>query len=473
MYEQKKNDLIESLKARSVLHDPRLELAFRLVPLEEFIPDRFKVEEMLYEDTPQIFYKRSQVDLRTIAAPHMICIMLEYLNLDEADELLILGSKSGYIAALASFLCTEGHIYIVDSSEEIVDLTRHNLAETGFDGNISVIHGNPLTMAGTESLGLWNKILVPYQVAEHEIFPALGQLKNDGVLFAPIGGGDVQFFTQIIRKEDRFYGNRITSVIFAPLEKNVTFLSQQVDFSDFMKKTGIAKLFGYSVDNDIENAKKELEASQNEANDKSLEILYDTPEGDRLHEEYRQRTLVPKEYENADFKLVEQVALELAARFRGKVRLVTLFESFNIPIEVLYHYLRKSKKGVLKGSLDDPKTLVFVAKEAVPAGDPEIDEIIRDLKENVTTVSSLLENEGWAELEDLLQHYQERIQYLEIEKDVSMKNISIPVRRMLDLLEMLGSLDAEPVESRKDVLEKITADLGGASRELKRLMKKY
>ncbi|MFX0103827.1 MAG: protein-L-isoaspartate O-methyltransferase, partial [Candidatus Hodarchaeota archaeon] len=188
MYEDRKFELIESLRENGLLHDNRLERAFNLVPLERFIPAEVFMEELLYLDRPQLFYFKSHVNRRTISAPHMICIMLEFLNLREKDDLLVMGSKSGYIAALASLLCSEGQIFIVESSEEVLELTRRNLSKTGFDKRITLLHGNPLTMAGTESLGKWNKILVPYQVEEHELYPALRQLSQDGgVLFAPIG----------------------------------------------------------------------------------------------------------------------------------------------------------------------------------------------------------------------------------------------------------------------------------------------
>ncbi|MEX2726425.1 MAG: hypothetical protein Q6353_004175, partial [Candidatus Sigynarchaeum springense] len=120
MYEDRKAALVQGLYDQGILHDPRIERAFLMVPLEEFIPPQLQVEEMLYADTPQVFYFKSTADRRTISAPHMITIMLEYVNLRSNDQLLMLGCKSGYIEAIASLLCSEGHVYCVDSNEEIL-----------------------------------------------------------------------------------------------------------------------------------------------------------------------------------------------------------------------------------------------------------------------------------------------------------------------------------------------------------------
>ena len=66
-----------------------------------------------------MFYFLNEDNYRTISAPHMISIMLQGLALEPKDDLLILGAKSGYIAALAHKLAPNGKILILEANSDI------------------------------------------------------------------------------------------------------------------------------------------------------------------------------------------------------------------------------------------------------------------------------------------------------------------------------------------------------------------
>lgn len=209
--------LVQDLINRGILHDKRLIRAFLEVPLEKFIPKELTDERRLYQDIPQLFYFRPPNLRRTISAPHMICIMLESLCIEEKDNLLILGSKSGYIEAMSSHLCPAGEIIIVESIKELVDITRKNLDATGFGKNITITHRN--VVYGLRESGPWQKILVTGQVEKEDLDYVIYQLDpNGGMLFAPIGPPFKQDFTQIIRDGDDFYYKKLMEVIFGPLD---------------------------------------------------------------------------------------------------------------------------------------------------------------------------------------------------------------------------------------------------------------
>ncbi|TFG01795.1 MAG: hypothetical protein EU542_06355 [Promethearchaeota archaeon] len=219
-FNEKKKRLVDSLTSNDLLKDKRLYKAFLEIPLEEFIPKNYQDSLKIYEDIPNLFYYHDPSNYRTISAPHMITIMLQGLSLEKDDDLLILGAKSGYIAALAHRLAPQGEIIILEANSEIAELTEKNLKKLDLDENISVIVKNPLE--GMPDLIPWQKILVTGAIKQSRITPLLRQLdKDEGVLYAPIGEGLVQTYTQILRIEDNFYGKKQLQVRFTPLMTQV------------------------------------------------------------------------------------------------------------------------------------------------------------------------------------------------------------------------------------------------------------
>jgi protein-L-isoaspartate(D-aspartate) O-methyltransferase len=219
-YNQKKKKLVESLTSNNLLKDKRLYKAFLEIPLEEFIPRNYQDPLKIYQDIPNLFYYHDPNNYRTISAPHMITIMLQGLALERDDDLLILGAKSGYIAALAHELAPQGEIIILEANSEIANLTEENLQKLDLDHNITVIVKNPLE--GMPDLTPWQKILVTGAIKQSRITPLLRQLdKNEGVLYAPIGEGLVQTYTQILRVDNNFYGKKQLQVRFTPLMTQV------------------------------------------------------------------------------------------------------------------------------------------------------------------------------------------------------------------------------------------------------------
>jgi len=234
IFEGKKKRLLETLVKNNYLKDMRLFNAFLDVPLEEFIPKEFADPRKIYEDIPNLFYYEKPENYRTISAPHMITIMLQGLSLKENDDLLVLGAKSGYIAALAHKLSPKGEIIILEANSEIARITDENLRRLNLHDNISVNVKNPLE--GMPDLSPWQKILVTGAIKQNRIYPLLQQLDdNDGVLYAPIGEDFIQIYTQILRIRDEYFGKKQLQVRFTPLMTNVELdeLELITDFDEF------------------------------------------------------------------------------------------------------------------------------------------------------------------------------------------------------------------------------------------------
>ena len=214
----KKKRLVDSLVLNDILKDKRLIKAFMEVPLEKFIPDKFFSIVKLYEDVPNLFYydEQNPNNYRTISAPHMISIMLQGLSLTDNDDLLILGAKSGYIAALAHKLAPKGEIIILEANSEIAKITSKNLKKLKLNDSISIVVKNPLQ--GMPELSPWQKILITGAIEQSKINPLLNQLdETGGVLFAPIGQEFIQIYTQILRQKDEYFGKKQLQVKFSPL----------------------------------------------------------------------------------------------------------------------------------------------------------------------------------------------------------------------------------------------------------------
>ncbi len=244
----KRKLLLDYLIVNDFLKDKRLIKAFMEVPLEKFVPDNLindpLIKSSLYEDKATLFYydEQNRRNNRTISAPHMISIMLQGLALGENDDLLILGAKSGYIAALAHKLAPKGEFIILEANSEIAKITSNNLKNLNLDNNITIIVKNPLL--GMPELSPWQKILVTGAIEQPKIYPLLNQLdKNDGVLFAPIGPEKVQTYTQILRQNNEFYGKKQLTVRFSPLitQLELEELELITDFDDFANQENLHK----------------------------------------------------------------------------------------------------------------------------------------------------------------------------------------------------------------------------------------
>ena len=213
-----KVQLLFSLVNRGFLNDIRLFKGFLKLELQQFVPRHLRKYVRLYDDAPSLFYydKQNPENLRTISAPHMITIMLQNLLLEDDDDLLILGAKSGYIAALAHEMAPKGKIYILEANSSIAKFTAKNIRKLNLEDCIKVIVKNPLE--GMPELKPWQKILVTGAIRERRIYPLLSQLDpNNGVLFAPIGGEMTQIYTRIARDGDNFTAHQQLQVRFTPL----------------------------------------------------------------------------------------------------------------------------------------------------------------------------------------------------------------------------------------------------------------
>lgn len=152
----------------------------------------------------------------------MNAMMCEYLNLQEGDKVLEIGTGSGYHAALcAEIVAPEGsedpgHIYTIERHESLAQSAREHLEKAGYDERVAVIHADGTL--GYPDKAPYDKILVT--AASPDPIPSAfkEQLKDGGLLCVPAGSkGYGQYLYLIKRNGNEFESRRITGVRFVPL----------------------------------------------------------------------------------------------------------------------------------------------------------------------------------------------------------------------------------------------------------------
>lgn len=173
-----KSELINSLKNRG-FSKPILR-AFSKVPRENFVPENLKPRA--YEDTAlPIGFSQ------TISQPYTIATMLELLEPKKSQKILEVGSGCGYVLALLSELVTDsGKIFGIEIINELAERAKRNLRNYK---NVKVFSKNGAD--GLEEHAPFDRILI--SAALEEIPDKLiQQLKEDGILVAPVGGKHLQ-----------------------------------------------------------------------------------------------------------------------------------------------------------------------------------------------------------------------------------------------------------------------------------------
>jgi protein-L-isoaspartate(D-aspartate) O-methyltransferase len=171
--------MVERQIAARGIHDQQVLAAMREIPRHLFIPPPY--DQAAYKDNPLPIGNG-----QTISQPYIVALMTELLHPKATDNILEIGTGSGYQAAILS--CLVRRLTTIERIATVADLARRNLKSIGID-NVVVIEGDGTL--GYPDNAPYNGIIITAATPEIPR-PLIGQLADGGYLVAPVGGRDVQ-----------------------------------------------------------------------------------------------------------------------------------------------------------------------------------------------------------------------------------------------------------------------------------------
>ncbi len=149
--------------------------AFKKIDRKLFVP--IELKEKAYKDTALPIGSQ-----QTISQPYTIAFMLSLLDVKPGQNILEVGSGSGYVLALLSNLNPTGNIIGIERILKLAQESQKRLNKKNYP-NINLINANGFN--GLQSRAPFDRILVS---AEAETLPQklVNQLKIEGILVCPV-----------------------------------------------------------------------------------------------------------------------------------------------------------------------------------------------------------------------------------------------------------------------------------------------
>jgi protein-L-isoaspartate(D-aspartate) O-methyltransferase len=198
-------DQVEEEVGKGSLEERILQAMLR-IPRHLFVPQA--LAHLAYQDMPlPIGFEK------TISQPFMCALMTDLLDPQRHETVLEVGTGLGYQTAILAELA--GHVWSVEIVEELAESARVRLAQHGYT-NFGIRIGDG--SRGWSEHAPYDKIMVA--AAAKEVPGALlEQLKPNGRLVMPLGGGDAQQLAAMEKDASGFvHGRAVIPVRFSQLE---------------------------------------------------------------------------------------------------------------------------------------------------------------------------------------------------------------------------------------------------------------
>ena len=203
-FDEKRLEMVSSQIERRGLNEPRLLQALRSVPRHRFVP--LDVQEHAYDDGPLPIGSG-----QTISQPYIVALMTSLAALQGDENVLEIGSGSGYQAAVLS--CLAKSVHTIERHAALAGWSGSILEELGYK-NVSVHLGDG--SSGWPEAAPYQAILVT-AAAPRPPQPLLDQLAEGGRLVIPVGLPHQQDLQVWQREGGQFTWETIIPVAFVPL----------------------------------------------------------------------------------------------------------------------------------------------------------------------------------------------------------------------------------------------------------------
>lgn len=183
-------DMILDIKEKYNLDAPKVFSAMLSVPREKFVPSQF--QDLAYDDMAvSIGFGQ------TISQPYTVAFMTHLLDLKGEEKILEIGTGSGYQAAILSRLADK--VYTIEIVPGLAKKARKTLKKLGVE-NLEVKRGSG--EFGWKEKAPFDAIIVTAGLDEipRELF---SQLKDGGILVAPVGVGQDKVMTKFVKREGK------------------------------------------------------------------------------------------------------------------------------------------------------------------------------------------------------------------------------------------------------------------------------
>jgi len=213
-FKEKRIEMVSGQIERRGLTEVRLLQALRSVPRHRFVP--LDVQDQAYNDSPLPIGSG-----QTISQPYIVALMTSLAGLKGDENVLEIGTGSGYQAAVLA--CLAKTVHTIERHAALSGWASSTLDQLGYN--------NVYVHLGDGSYG-WPDA-APYQAiivtaaAPHPPQPLLDQLDEDGRLVIPIGERRLQNLQVWQRTGQQFTCETIIPVAFVPLRGDLGWKEDQ------------------------------------------------------------------------------------------------------------------------------------------------------------------------------------------------------------------------------------------------------
>ncbi len=208
------SELIQRLEAAGVPLDDLTKFA-----MEDVDPANFTDFDLdpFWDDRPVPFLFTGFGATRTISAPHMIATLLHNLEIIEGQDIMLIGSKGGYLAAIIDRMVgKDGSVTIIEPHEEVREYTEERLSIHQSSGIIRVLRPHDMESRDENSRS-FGRILITGSV--REIPETIEHMVVDGgFVLGPFGGPVHQRLLKKEKQGDVWFDTDLGGVVFGPMD---------------------------------------------------------------------------------------------------------------------------------------------------------------------------------------------------------------------------------------------------------------